>query len=278
MIATINKIIPFSNVDGDGNRIAIFFQRCPFDCWYCHNPETINDCCHCGICVEGCPSGALSLENNKVVWNEERCINCDQCIDVCPHGSTPKTTAMTPEELFEKIKKYFPFVRGLTFSGGECMEHASFIEEFSTLMIGTNKSIYLDSNGHYLFSNYPKLMTLIDGVMLDVKAVDPIFHQKLTKQSNEAVLENLQFLIDQQKCIEVRTVFLPTQQEQNLKTITQVLGIIQNKCVYKWISYRPYGVRKDKIELCGNVSYSKEVLDVEKEKWERKGFRNIKIV
>lgn len=41
MKAKINKIIDMSVVDGPGNRTGIFFQGCNFDCFYCHNPETI---------------------------------------------------------------------------------------------------------------------------------------------------------------------------------------------------------------------------------------------
>ena len=37
--APVNKIIPFSSVDGPGNRTAVFFQGCNWDCCYCHNPE-----------------------------------------------------------------------------------------------------------------------------------------------------------------------------------------------------------------------------------------------
>ena len=33
--------IPFSVVDGPGNRFAIFLQGCNFDCVACHNPQTI---------------------------------------------------------------------------------------------------------------------------------------------------------------------------------------------------------------------------------------------
>ena len=57
--APVNKIIPFSCVDGFGNRTAIFLQGCNQDCLYCHNPETIHLCKNCGACVKTCPAGAL---------------------------------------------------------------------------------------------------------------------------------------------------------------------------------------------------------------------------
>lgn len=37
----VHRIIPFSNVDGEGNRCAIFLQGCNLNCVYCHNKETI---------------------------------------------------------------------------------------------------------------------------------------------------------------------------------------------------------------------------------------------
>ena len=64
--APVNKIIPSSVVDGPGNRTAIFFQSCNFNCRYCHNPETINMCISCGACVETCPVQALSFKDGKV--------------------------------------------------------------------------------------------------------------------------------------------------------------------------------------------------------------------
>ena len=33
--------IPFSNVDGPGNRFVVFLQGSNFDCVACHNPHTI---------------------------------------------------------------------------------------------------------------------------------------------------------------------------------------------------------------------------------------------
>ena len=42
----VHRIIPFSNVDGPGNRTAIFVQGCNLKCVYCHNPETIPKPCN----------------------------------------------------------------------------------------------------------------------------------------------------------------------------------------------------------------------------------------
>lgn len=39
----VHRIIPFSNVEGMGNRTSIFLQKCNLNCLYCHNPEMIGE-------------------------------------------------------------------------------------------------------------------------------------------------------------------------------------------------------------------------------------------
>ena len=73
MTAPVNKIIPFSCVDGPGNRTAVFLQGCNQNCLYCHNPETINLCRNCGACVKTCPAGALSMADGLVSYNYKVC-------------------------------------------------------------------------------------------------------------------------------------------------------------------------------------------------------------
>ena len=260
MKAPVNKIIPFSNVDGPGNRCAIFFQSCPFACLYCHNPETIHMCHNCGACVATCPTKALHMEEEKVIWDPSLCVNCDTCIHRCAHHASPKIRDMSADELAAEVKKHRLFIRGVTLSGGECMNQAPFLEELVPKLKEMGLHILIDSNGFYEFSKAPYLLSLCDGVMLDVKAVDPIFHQQLCAHSNDTVLHNLDYLLEQGKLEEVRTVLLPHHEEQNKKTIAYVVKHIDNRCRYKLIAYRPYGVRAEGIQAFGNASLTKEQL------------------
>lgn len=86
----INKIITFSNVDGPGNRCAIFFQGCPFQCLYSYNPETIQTCKNCGLCISTCPVHVLSMKKEEVIWDKDIYVDCDICIHICPHLASPK--------------------------------------------------------------------------------------------------------------------------------------------------------------------------------------------
>ncbi|MEA3510897.1 MAG: 4Fe-4S binding protein, partial [Actinomycetota bacterium] len=89
-LGRLNRVLRFSTVDGPGNRFVIFVQGCNFNCVSCHNPYTITDCNHCGLCVDPCPEDALAIETGPVVVvDRNTCTGCDVCIDVCPSDSTP---------------------------------------------------------------------------------------------------------------------------------------------------------------------------------------------
>ena len=159
MKAVVNRIIPFSSVDGPGNRTAIFLQGCNINCKYCHNPETRKMCVQCGTCVKNCPAGALSMgTDGKVKFDPAKCVQCDTCIHVCPHDSSPRTCEMTPEEVYARVKKQIPFIRGISVSGGECMLWPEFLTELFRLAKQDGLGTLIDSNGMIPFEDYPELM------------------------------------------------------------------------------------------------------------------------
>ena len=266
MLAAVNKIINFSNVDGPHNRTAIFFQECNFNCLFCHNPETINKCINCGACVKTCPVGALSIVDGKVKWNNEICINCDTCIKTCTHNASPKISYMSVEQVMDRLKKIRPYIKGITCSGGECTLHRDFMRDLFTEVHKLGLTCFIDSNGSLDFEQAQDLLAVTDYVMLDVKSSDIAFHDFLCSYNNSVVLKNLDYLLSVDKLYEVRTIIFPDKDEVNETTIRYVAKHIGSKCKYKIIRYRPFGVREENLDYLGHfetdVEYAQKYVDL----------------
>ena len=248
MLAPVNRILPFSSVDGPGNRTAVFLQGCNFNCRYCHNPETIHTCVGCGMCVKVCPAGALTQEDGKIRYDWQQCQMCDACIHACPHSACPRIRFMRASDCMREIEKQIPFIRGVTVSGGECTLHRDFLTELSSLVKARGLGFLLDSNGSYDFSSDPELTASVDGVMLDVKAWNSADHIRLTGADNQMVLQNLHFLAKTGKLEEVRTVVAPDwmNPEETVENVSRTLvNLNAAQTRYKIIRYRPMGVRTE---------------------------------
>lgn len=255
----VNKIIPFSSVDGPGNRTAVFVQGCNFNCHYCHNPETRAVCINCGDCVTTCPAGTLTLSaEGLVLFDPAKCVDCDTCIHTCTHDASPRIRYMNAEEVYAEVKRNVPFIRGVTVSGGECTFYPAFLHDLAALAKRDGLGFLLDSNGTYDFETDPAdLLSVIDGVMLDIKAYDAADHRAVTDVDNTLVLKNMRFLADRGQLYEVRTVIVPELFDTE-KTIVDTARALQpylsrqkhwpanegTSIRYKIIKYRPFGVRE----------------------------------
>ncbi len=280
MQAVVNKIIPFSSVDGPGNRTAVFLQGCNINCRYCHNPETRALCVSCGLCVEKCPENALEKSaDGKIIYHPEKCVQCDTCIHVCPHDSSPRTAVMTPEEAYKKVKKQIPFIRGLTVSGGECMLRPDFLEELFKLAKEDGLNTMIDSNGTIPFWEYPELLEVTDGVMLDIKAFKNEDHIRITDEKNEIVLKNAVYLAENKKLYEVRAVIVPDLYDttESIRQMGEFLApYLETKAFrMKLIAYRPMGVREEYAHYqVPGQAYLEELADILK----TYGFKDIVII
>lgn len=273
----VNKIIPMSIVDGPGNRTSIFLQGCNISCAYCHNPETQRICNSCGICVSQCPSRSLTLVDGHVKWDGEECIMCDNCIKVCQNFASPRVRNMSAKEVFQQVEKNIPFIRGITVSGGECMLHPEFLQELFAIAVRNGLRCLIDSNGMMDFSQYPELMQLCEGIMLDVKSWDKQVYKKLTKANNSMVKRNLCYLIHCNKLEELRIVCLQGEVDAEA-VIVGIAGTIGAKVAnikLKLIKFRNYGV---KVRLKNTSSPDDEYMQRLLQLCRELGFQNAVII
>lgn len=242
----VSKIIDFSFVDGPGNRMVIFLQGCNFNCGYCHNPETINTCRHCGDCALVCPSSALALCDGKIIYAQENCSHCDLCLSTCKYSSSPKTSEYTIEAILKRVDKVKSFIQGITMSGGECTLQWQFIKGlFERLKLQTELTKFIDTNGDMPVEALENLLPLTEGFMLDIKAVDEDTHMYITGKGNTQVLENIRRIYQEGKLYELRYVIVPNindKYEDILKLADFVKELNANQRLVL-IPFRNFGVK-----------------------------------
>ena len=211
--ATVSRWLPFSCVDGPGNRLVLFLQGCNFRCPGCHNPHTIGLCDHCGDCVPGCPSGTLTLIDGRVRWQASLCTHCDRCLDACPRSASPKTHQMSVAEVLVLLRRYGPLLTGITVSGGEATTQLPFVVAlFAAIKAApdlAHLTCLLDSNGSLGETGWQRLLPVLDGAMIDLKGWRESVHHSLTGQGRERVLASLQLLARAGKLAELRLLQVP---------------------------------------------------------------------
>lgn len=276
--ATVSKVLTFSCVDGPGNRLVIFLQGCNFNCLNCHNPHTIDLCDHCGDCVAACPENALSIQQQKIHWQPSLCTQCDACIEICPRQSTPKTKQYTVEQMLTLIRSHSPFLSGITVTGGEATMQLPFIVAlFSAVKQDTatkHLSCMVDSNGSLSNSGWQKLLPVIDGAMIDLKAWQKETHLRLTNRENSKVIRSIELLEEQKKLYEIRLLLIPDQTDlqSEVEALAQFLAKRSDNVRVKINAFQQHGVTG---EAENWPSCSKETVEQFAQQLEQRGVTNL---
>jgi pyruvate-formate lyase-activating enzyme len=160
----------------------------------------------------------------------------------CAYCHNPETipqisaTPMTAADVFSEIGSAVNFIRGITVSGGEPTLQRDFIIEFFKTAKAKQLTTFIDTNGSYLFEEDRDLLTLTDGVMLDVKIVE----------NHPNVEKNIRFLAEENKLHEIRTVISSSMKTcEDIVSNTAKLIARHPEISYKLIKYRENGVREN---------------------------------
>ena len=154
-----------------------------------------------------------------------------------------------------------------------------FLTELFRLARKDGLGTLIDSNGMVSFEDYPELMEVSDGVMLDIKVFEAFEHEKVTGFRNEMVLKNAVYLAKTSKLYEVRAVIVPDlyDTEKSIREMGDFLApyLKINDIRVKIIAYRPMGVREEysHYQVPGQkyLSYLADIL-------REKGFQHITLI
>ncbi len=170
----IHSLETFGTSDGPGIRLVVFTQGCLFRCLYCHNPDSQN-----------------------LVSELARDLPVSELL-----------------EQLENQRPYFKHAGGVTFSGGEPTVQAETLLQYVPQLQKAGFHVVLDTCGAIVNDAVRALYDLVDLVILDVKHIDPTWHQKLTGHTNNNVLANALHREKLHKPLWLRYVLVPGYTDQ----------------------------------------------------------------
>lgn len=205
--APIVKTIPFSWVDGPGNRFVIFTQGCNFNCIACHNPQTIP--LHTSRAIERNVDSLISEIKTALPYISGVTISGGEA-------------TLHDEFIIELFTK---------------MQHDSELETLTR---------FIDSNGNASLKQWEKLLQVTDGVMIDLKVLDDSKHLALTENSNQDVLKAIAYLSANGLLYEVRLLLIPgiNDSDEEIVSTAKWLMVIDPQMQVRINGFSNHGVRR----------------------------------
>ena len=185
----------------------------------------------CAVFLSGCPM---------------RCVYCHNPDTWCMESAGK----MHPEALADKIARYKPYFGkngGATFSGGEPLCQANFINETAGLLNKREISYALDTSGSVPLTDDVKTALCNSAfVILDLKFWDDESYMDYTGLSIQNTLATLDYLESIQKRVWMRTVIVPGINDRT-DILDRYLALIEGKtCIerYELLAFHTMGFFK----------------------------------
>lgn len=193
MSGLILSIKKYSVHDGPGIRVTFFMKGCPLKCLWCHNPEGISPY-------------PQEIRQIKKVGNKEF------------PGTERVGEYYSAGDVLDIVKKEDVFIKhsggGVTFSGGEPMLQAEFLEEALKACKENGYHTAVDTSGYAPAGSLKSVIPYTDLFLFDLKHMDDLMHIELTGVSNRLILSNYMLLLESGKEMIIRIPVVPGYNDQ----------------------------------------------------------------
>lgn len=120
---------------------------------------------------------------------------------------------MSAQEVFKKIVRFKPYFKnggGVTFSGGEPLLNADFINELYPMLKGENIGYCIDTSGSVpLTDSVKKAIDNADMIILDIKFYNEMDYINYTKGNFDNFMQIGKYCTEKNKRLWLRTVVVP---------------------------------------------------------------------
>ena len=194
-------------------------------------------------------------------------LRCSYCHNPETWDINHHTVRLTPEELYEKYKRYEVYygrTGGITFSGGEPLLQHDFLLAATRLFHERGVHIALDTAG--VAENYADILKFVDLILLDVKAVNGKEYEQITGHTQDDFNKFIEVCMAMHKPLWIRQVIVPgiNDDREHVLLLKEYLKKIEGVQKVELLPYHTLG--KQKYAELNLVYPLKDVKDMDKER------------
>jgi pyruvate formate lyase activating enzyme len=207
-------------------------------------------CIKCHTCISACPNSAISLSNNSIVTERDKCKICGVCAAKCPADAREIVgKIMSADEVMQEVEKDHEFYGesgGLTASGGEPLAQPAFLHALLNKCKAAGIHTTVDTSGYAEEKTLAKISSKVDLFLYDLKTMDSKKHKLHTGVSNKPIIENLKMLDKLGKQTIIRFPLIPrvNSAEADMTSMCELVSGLKNVEGMSILPYHKLGVDK----------------------------------
>lgn len=70
----------------------------------------VERCTGCGVCIQVCPTGAITLQRGVAIIDQAECTQCETCLEACPEGAILSVSEPVAEPAVPPAERPMPEV------------------------------------------------------------------------------------------------------------------------------------------------------------------------